>query len=49
MASLVGVLAIGLIIIVFFIALFSLAVLVIIPIGKYLERRHERSLEYPRS
>ncbi len=43
MAEVVGAIALGLIVIVFFIAVFSLIVLAIIPIGRYLERRAERT------
>lgn len=47
MSGLVGIFAIGLMVIVLLIAIFSLAVVVIIPIGRFLERRHERALEDP--
>ena len=47
MSGIIGVFAIGLMVIVLFIAIFSLAVLVIIPIGRFLERRDERAIEDP--
>lgn len=45
MSGVVGALAIGLMVIVLLIAIFSLVVLVIIPIGRFFERRAERKDE----
>ena len=47
MSGLISVFAIGLMVIVLAIAVFSLVVLAIIPIGRYLERRNERAQEDP--
>ena len=47
MSALLGFFAIGLMVIVLAIAIFSLAVVVIIPIGRYLEKRGSRAAEDP--
>ena len=43
MSSVIGIIAIGLMLVVLGIAVFSLAVLVIIPIGKFIEKRQSEN------
>ena len=43
MSTIIGIFAIGLMVVVLLIAIFSLVMLVIIPVGRFFERRSEQS------